>query len=136
MNIIKKIRQILFNDKLDTADKLIEIEQALPKLTKAETQTAVVFGSLCEVRHEGNDVIFDGSKFAKYVDNPVLDNPDDIYYQCGCTWGVDKNGDRYHKKYHTIKSPHKYGYLSHGDIIDEKARIKQYVKEALIELGY
>lgn len=126
----------MFNDKLDVADKLIEIEQAIPKLVKTETHAAVVFGALCEVTQEGNDIIYDGSAFAKYVDNPVLEKPEDIYYVAGCTWGVDKNGDRYHKKYHTLKSPDKYGYLSHGDIIDEKARIKQYVKEALIELGY
>jgi hypothetical protein len=136
MNLIKKIREILYNSKLDTADKLIEIEQSLPKLEGAEKQISEIFGAKCEVTNIGNDIVFDGSKFATYVDNPVLDNPNDIYYTCGCTWGVDKNGDRYHKRYHTINSPEKYNYLSHGDIIDEKARIKQYVKEALIELGY
>lgn len=37
----------------------------------------------------------------KYVENPVLSDPNDIYY-CGygCTWDEDLNGNRYRKLYH------------------------------------
>lgn len=36
--------------------------------------------------------------FGEYVYNPLLSNKEDLYYEgCGCTWGIDLNGDRYHK---------------------------------------
>ena len=38
MNIIKRIRQILSNEKLDLADKIIEIESCLPKEKEVETE--------------------------------------------------------------------------------------------------
>ena len=33
----------------------------------------------------------------KYIKNPRLSNPEDIYYQGGCTWGIDLDGKRYYK---------------------------------------
>ena len=36
MNIIKRIRQILSNEKLDLEDKIIEIESCLPKEKEVE----------------------------------------------------------------------------------------------------
>ena len=136
--ILKKIREVLESTKLDIADKLCQIEKILPK--KQETVTAEIFGSKCEVRKEGNTVIFDGSAGCEYTDNPRLENKDDLYYEgCGCTWDTDLDGKRYWKRYSPFITDKDFGsgqyrHLSYGDIIDEKARIKKIVMECLNEL--
>ncbi len=136
--ILKKIKEIIYSRKLDIADKLCEIEKLLPK--KQESVTAEFFGAKCEVRKEGNAVIFDGSSGCEYADNPRLKNKDDLYYEgCGCTWGIDLDGKRYWKRYSPFitdknSSNNRYSHLRYGDIIEEKARIKKIVIECLNEL--
>ena len=57
-----------------------------------------VFGQKCGVRKEVNTLIFDGSAGHDYIDNPRLENPEDLYYSgYGCTWGIDLDGKRYWK---------------------------------------
>lgn len=139
MNIIQKIRAILFNEKLDMADKLSEIHDTLPKIEPAQPmQEGEIFGIKGYVKQVGSALIMDGSVGHDYIDNPRLANSDDIYYMgAGCTWGEDLDGNRYWKRYHSGKCLRsEYNHLNHGDIINEKARIKEYVKEALRELGY
>lgn len=136
MNIIKRIRQILSNEKLDLADKIIEIESCLPK--EKEVEMGEIFGQPCQIKREGNAIIFDGSVGCEYTDNPRLKNPDDLYYSgCGCTWDIDLDGKRYWKRYSGFGSDRngRYSHLSHGDIINEKARIKKLVQECLSEIG-
>ena len=48
MNIIKKIRQILSNEKLDLADKIIEIEGCLPK--EKEVEIGEIFGQTFQIK--------------------------------------------------------------------------------------
>jgi hypothetical protein len=139
MNIIKKIRQILSNEKLDLADKIIEIESCLPK--EKEVEMGEIFGQPCQIKREGNAIIFDGSVGCEYTDNPRLKNQDDFYYSgCGCTWDTDLDGKRYWKRYSPFVTERdgrsgRYSHLSYGDIIDEKARIKKLVQECLSEIG-
>ena len=139
MNIIKKIRQILSNEKIDLADKIIEIESCLPK--EKDIEMGEIFGQHCQIKREGNAIIFDGSAGCEYTDNPRLSNPDDIYYSgCGCTWDTDLDGKRYWKRYSQFITAGdgrsgRYSHLSHGDIINEKARIKKLVHECLSEIG-
>lgn len=130
--MVDKIKKILYSN-LSPEDKIIEMTQLLPRIN---TEAVTVFGSECEVRREGNAVIYDGSmrNSIEYVDNPVLKNPDDIYYSgCGTTWGKDDNGDRYWKRYNKFgkrfSDKEQYPHLNHGDIIDEEARIKKYFKK-------
>ena len=119
MSIIKKIRQILSNEKLDSADKIIEIESYLPKEKEIEI-----------------------SEIFEHTDNPRLKNQNDLYYDgCGCTWGTDLDGKRYWKRYSRFitdsgRSNNRYYHLSEGDIINEKARIKKLVQECLYEIGF
>lgn len=136
MNIIKKIRQILSNEKLDLANKILEIESCLPK--EKEVEMGEIFGQPCQIKREGNGIIFDGSVGLEYTDNPRLNNNDDLYYTgCGCTWGTDLDGKRYWKRYSPfITGTSTYSHLSYGDIIEEKARIKKLVQECLSELGF
>jgi len=139
MNIIKKIRQILSNEKLDLADKIIEIESCLPK--KKDVEMGEIFGQPCHIKREGNAIIFDGSVDCEYTDNPRLKNQDDLYYSgCGCNWDTDLDGERYWKRYSSFITDRdgrsgRYSHLSHGDIINEKARIKKLVQECLSEIG-
>lgn len=139
MNIIKRLRQILNNEKLDLADKIIEIENCLPK--EKEVEMGEIFGQPCQIKREGNAIIFDGSVGCEYTDNPRLKNQDDLYYSgCGCTWDTDLDGKRYWKRYSAFITDRdgrssRYSHLSHGDIIDEKARIKKLVQECLSEMG-
>lgn len=129
--ILEKIREILENKNLDIADKICEIEKLLPE----KKETTNFLGANCEVRREGNAIIFDGSIGVEYVDNPRLKNEDDIFYiGCGCTFDTDLDGKRYWKRYHSMISGDRFSHLNHGDIIDEKARIKKIVKECLNEL--
>lgn len=85
--------------------------------------------------------IIDSSIGCEYTDNPRLKNEDDLYYTgYGCTWGIDLDGKRYWKRYSPFITDKdskfkSYSHLSHGDIINEKARIKQLVKECLFEMG-
>ena len=139
MNIIKKIRQILNNEKLDLADKIIEIESCLPK--EKEIEKGEIFGQPCQIKREGNAIIFDGSAGCDYTDNPRLKNQDDLYYTgYGCTWGTDLDGKRFWKRYNPSITDRtfgnsRYSHLSYGDIINEKARIKKLVQECLSEIG-
>lgn len=135
MNIIKKIRQVLADEKLDLADKIIEIESCLPK--EKEVEMGEIFGHPCQIKREGNAIVFDGSVGCEYTDSPRLKNQDDLYYSgCGCTWGTDLDGKRYWKRYSCIMTKGSgYSHLSHGDIINEKARIKKLVQECLSEIG-
>jgi hypothetical protein len=77
-------------------------------------------------------------KQSEYTDNPVLDNSDELYYSgAGCTWGTDKNGQKYWKRYSpaAIDShfTDKYDHLSIGDIVNEKARIEKIMREIIEE---
>ena len=136
--IRKKIREVLESTSLDMADKLWEIEKLLTK--KRETIIAEIFGSKCEMRKEGNIIIFDGSIGCQYIYNPVLKNEDDLYYSgAGCTWGIDINGSRYWKRHDPCMidktlGGNRYAHLNPGDIIDEKVRIKKLIIECLNEL--
>lgn len=96
-----------------------------------------LFGNTCKVTRVGNTTIYDGSYGQNYVDNPVLKNPNDIFYTgCGATWDVDDNGNRYWKRYNSSSiSNERYSHLSHGDIINEEARIKKIVRDVLKELN-
>jgi hypothetical protein len=134
MNIIKKIRQILNNEKLDLADKIIEIESCLPK--EKEVEMGEIFGQPCQIKREGKAIIFNGSVGCEYTDNPRLKNQDDLYYSgCGCTWDTDLDGKRYWKRYNpSVMRSDRYGHLSYGDIVNEKARIKKLIKECLSEM--
>tara|TARA_R110000850_G_scaffold116989_1_gene233015 strand:- start:56 stop:463 length:408 start_codon:yes stop_codon:yes gene_type:complete len=134
MNIIKKIREILSNENLDLADKIIEIESTLPKEKVKEYRD--IFGQKCEIKREGNAVIFDGGAGFEYTDNPRLENQDDLYYTgCGCTWDTDLDGARYWKRYNpSVMRGDRYGHLSYGDIVNEKARMKKLIKECLSEM--
>lgn len=138
MDIIKKIRQILSNEKLDLADKIILIESCLPK---KEVEMGEIFGQTCQIKREGNVIIFDGRVGCEYTDNPRLKNPDDLYYSgCGCTWDTDLDGKIYWKRYSPFVTDKdgrsgRYSHLSYGDIIDEKERIKRLVQECLSEIG-
>jgi hypothetical protein len=134
MQVLKKIKQILSDQKLDLADKLIEIERLLPKTEPIEVTE--VFDGKCSVKREGNSIIFDGSYGQEYTDNPRLKNPDDLYYTgCGCTWDTDLDGIRFWKRYNPIITRDgRFNHLSYGDIINEKARIKKIVQECLNEL--
>lgn len=137
MKLIQKIREILANNKFDLADKLIEIESLLPKEQSKEKEYAEIFGQKCEVKRDFNSLIFDGSTGCEYVDNPKLNNPDDIYYDgCGCTWGTDLDGKRFWKRYNAFNDRSRNSNLSHGDIVNEKARIKKLIMECLSEMGW
>ena len=79
-----KVRNILRNTTLYLADKLIEMQKYLPK--SEDLGMTTVFGQKCGVRKEGNTRIFDGSAGHDYIDNPRLENPEDLYYSgYGCT---------------------------------------------------
>lgn len=139
MKIIQKIKDILGNKNLDLADKLIEIENCLPKTN--EVEIGEIFGQKCQIKREGNAIIFDGSVGCEYTDNPRLKNAYDLYYTgCGCTWDTDLDGKRYWKRYSPFitdkNRPSEYRNLSIGDIINEKARIKKLIHECLQEMGF
>jgi hypothetical protein len=74
----------------------------------------------------------------EYTDNPRLKNQDDLYYTgCGCTWDTDLDGIRFWKRYSSfLMEGNRYSHLSHGDIINEKARMKKLIKECLSEMDY
>jgi len=122
--IFKKIREILESTNLDIADKLCEIEMLIPKERKIVT-------------NKTSNAIFNDSEVDEYIDNPRLENEDDLYYTgAGCAYGTDLDGKRYWKRYcATITEKDmrnmRYRHLMHGDIIDEKARIKKIVMECL-----
>lgn len=136
MNFISKIRSILSDNRFDLADKICEIEKALP--IKKGVGVVEFLGSSCTITKEGNAIIIDGSAGFEYIDNPRLENRDDLYYEgCGCTWGIDLDGNRYWKRYSPFmgrNSNDRYAHLSFGDIIDEKARMKKLIIECLNEL--
>jgi len=135
MNTIQKIREILQDETLDIADKLIEIEQCLPK--EKEVEVGEIFGQKCQIKREGNTITFDGGYGLKYTDNPRLQNSNDLYYTgYGCTWDTDLDGNRYWKRYHpSITKNSENKNLTYGDIVNEEARIKNIVKKCLSELG-
>ena len=131
--ILRKIREILENVKLDLADKICEINKVVPK--KKEKEMTTIFGAECEVKREGDMITFDGSAGVEYIDNPRLQTPSDLYYKgCGCTWDTDLDGKRYHKRYNGSGRSERYSHLSYGDIINEKARIKKIIMECLEEM--
>lgn len=134
MNILKKIKEILNDSKLDSSDKLIEINSIIPK--EKVTETVELFGNTCEVKREGNTIIYDGSYGVEYTDTPRLENQDDIYYTgCGCTWDTDLDGKRYYKRYcyaYIRESAREdYKHLEHNDIIDNDARLEYQVIKIL-----
>lgn len=75
-----------------------------------------------------------------YIDNPRLENEDELYYEgAGTTWGIDLDGNRYWKRYSSCSirthfNNDSYSHLSHGDIINEKARVRRIVAELFNEL--
>ena len=131
MSTLKKIKEILYNSSLSIEDKLLEIQQQLPENKDVPIE---MFG--IEGRKVGNSMIFDGSLGYDYIDNPELDNPDDIYYSgCGCTWDTDKNGNRYWKLYSGHSRGDRFHHLDDGDIINNKARTKKMITDILKEMG-
>lgn len=55
---------------------------------------------LADVKHKSKVFEENGNKvkYGYYVENPVLDDPKELYWEgCGPTWGEDKNGNRYRK---------------------------------------
>lgn len=71
--------------------------------------------------------------FDRITDKPVLNDPDDIYYEgCGCEWDKDLNGDYYWKLYHPAKivlPVDNYRHLQIDDIVNERARIEKIVEK-------
>lgn len=69
----------------------------------------------------------------EYVSNPVLSDPNDIYYSgYGCTWDEDLNGNRYRKLYHPeITECYHDDWpegLKQGDVIpDSKSDVRHLV---------
>lgn len=82
--------------------------------------------------------IIDG---VEYTDKPRLRNPDDLYYSGrGTTWDIDLDGMRYWKRYSGFATnigemKTRWSHLSHGDIINERARIQKIVIETLAQMN-
>jgi hypothetical protein len=140
MNIIKRIRSILANKSISAEDKLIEIHSTLPKESVKEYADAGFGLGYMQLRRVGRTVIFDGGDDVDHTtDTPLLKNEKDFYYSgCGCTWGVDLEGNRYWKRYHPshLHFPSTdYNHLKEGDIVNEQARIDYMVKKSLEKFG-
>jgi hypothetical protein len=126
-----KIKAILYNNELCPEDKLIEIQQLLPK---DNIEVGEIFGQPCTITRKGNDIIYNGAH-GEYTNTPRLVNPGDIYYTgYGCTWGIDLDDRRYWKTYHPGITKNGYRHLALGDIVNEKARIQAIVREYLNEM--
>jgi hypothetical protein len=95
------------------------------------------FGTECKATTVGNTTIIDGSYGKTYVDNPILKDPDDLYYTgSGATWDTDSDGNRYWKRYHPLKTiGDQYRHLNYGDIVNERARIESIVRDVIKELS-
>lgn len=113
LQIIKKIRDIIFSSKSDQ-DKVIDIGLLIEK---PAPETANVFGAECEVERRNGRIIFNGGSDIDPLYNPALASEDSRYYSgCGCTWDTDLMGNRY---WLLDKRT--------GEIYDERARIEGIV---------
>ena len=75
--------------------------------------------------------------YIEYTDKPNLCDPELLYYTgTGPTWGEDLDGKRYWKRYwpSTTKGD-RFAHLSPGDIVNERARIKQIVSDLIDNRG-
>ncbi len=134
--ISHKIREILDNNSLSLADKLIEID----KLTKIEEPELIStpFGA---AYMDGKTLVIDGrlNGTVVYTDTPRLAHKEEIYYSGGCTWGVDLDGKRYHKLYNSFDDNfnHRRGdkdfrkeFFSHEDPYN----FDEWLKKKLVKL--
>jgi hypothetical protein len=67
---------------------------------------------------------------------PNLPERDEIYYDCGCTWGVDLDGNRYHKIRKGTNVPYKFGELIDQFIIMAWLYPKEHQKVSRIVEKY
>lgn len=95
-----KILAILNNKALSQSDKLIEIHSVVTNPKNEDSYEIPGLGTVTMTKGEGGDsIVIDGSKVSgvEWTDEPRLMEKNDIFYDCGCTWGTDLDGKRFWK---------------------------------------
>ena len=121
----KKVTPINWLDLVPEEPSFEQFDEAWIKIFdyKFEECEVNVIGDVSFQVKTSNSSCFHGG-FGEHIYEPTLKDPDDIYYEgCGCTWGTDLNGIRYHKVDETTGLPVKFNEVKSVEII------RRYIKQ-------